>query len=127
MHVSHEKSDIRSFSRTPVAAGIVLALASPALLAQEALMIDEVVVTAQKRSESMQAVPISIQALGNKQLTELNLQNFRDYVQMLPTVTMGQNTNTLAGSGFSLVYMRGISTANDGQATTSQPLTRPRL
>ncbi|MDH5304732.1 MAG: TonB-dependent receptor [Gammaproteobacteria bacterium] len=121
MHISQKTNHSRTFSRTPLSAGIVLALTSPSLLAQDALRIEEITVTAQKREESMQSVPISIQALGNQQIEELNLQNFRDYVQMLPTVTMGQNTNTLSGSGFSLVYMRGISTANDGQATTSQP------
>ena len=121
MHKSQKNDSIRTFARTPLSAGIVLALASPTLLAQDALQIEEITVTAQKREESMQSVPISIQALGNQQIEELNLQNFRDYVQMLPSVTMGQNTNTLSGSGFSLVYMRGISTGNDGQATTSQP------
>lgn len=107
------------FSRTPVSAGIVVALASPALFAQDALRIDEVVVTAQKRSENLQDVPISIQALGNQAIEELNLSNFKDYVQMLPTVA--STPSLAAGSSFSLVYMRGISTAGDGQATTSQP------
>jgi iron complex outermembrane receptor protein len=64
MQVSNSLNEPRSFSRSPVAAGVVLALASPALLAQQSASIDEVVVTAQKRAENLQDVPISIQALG---------------------------------------------------------------
>jgi len=119
MQVSRKSKVSRSFSRTPVAAGILLALSSPALMAQESATIEEVVVTAQKRTENLQDVPISIQALGSEALTELNLQNFKEYAQMLPSVAMTPSLG--AGSSFSLVYMRGISSAGDGQATTSQP------
>lgn len=119
MKVSKPKRVPLRFSRTPVAAGILVALASPTLLAQEATVIEEIIVTSQKRSENLQDVPISVQALGNQELEELNLKNFKEYVQMLPSVAM---TPTLgAGSSFNLVYMRGIATAGDGQATTSQP------
>jgi len=119
MQVSRTKSTSQSFTRTPLSAGIVVALASPALMAQDNLTIDEVVVTAQKRSENLQDVPISIQTLGTESIRELNLTNFKDYTQMLPSVAM---TPTLgAGSSFNLVYMRGIATAGDGQATTSLP------
>ena len=77
------------------------------------------IVTAQKREQSLQDVPISIDALGEKKLEELNIQNFKDYVQFLPTVTMQPSDG--AGSGYNAVYMRGIATGGDGQATTSQP------
>ncbi|MEL7186978.1 MAG: TonB-dependent receptor plug domain-containing protein, partial [Pseudomonadota bacterium] len=118
MQDSH--TDKGLFKRTPVASGVVLALASPALFAQDGnLVIDEVVVTAQKRAENLQDVPISIQTLGSQAIEELNLNNFKEYTQMLPSVAM---TPTLgAGSSFNLVYMRGIATAGDGQATTSLP------
>jgi len=107
----------RRVPRTPIAAAILLAC--PALLAQTSGGLEEIVVTAQKRTENLQDVPISIQALGTEKLTEMNVRNFRDYVQLLPTVTMQQSLG--AGAGFSLVYMRGIATGGDGQATTSQP------
>ncbi|NQV86538.1 MAG: TonB-dependent receptor, partial [Woeseiaceae bacterium] len=88
MQVSNSNRTPHSFNRTPIAAGIVLAMASPALLAQEQITIDEVVVTAQKRTENLQDVPISIQALGGQALEELNLMNFIDYTKMLPSVAM---------------------------------------
>jgi outer membrane receptor protein involved in Fe transport len=88
-------------------------------MAQETTTLGEVTVTAQKRTENLQDVPISLQALDTKALEELHVQNFKDYVQMLPSVSMQPGLG--AGSGFSAVYMRGIATAGDGQATTSQP------
>jgi iron complex outermembrane recepter protein len=106
-------------ARTPVASAVLLALASPALMAQEMTSLGEVVVTAQKRTENLQDVPISLDALGQQKMEELNVKNFKDYVQYLPSVTMQPSIG--AGSGYSLVYMRGIATGGDGQATTSQP------
>jgi iron complex outermembrane receptor protein len=118
MQASRENDDPQRFTRSPIAAGVVLALASPTLLAQET-EIEEIITTAQKREQSLQDVPISIQMLGNQAIEELNLSNFKEYTQMLPSVAM---TPTLgAGSSFNLVYMRGIATAGDGQATTSLP------
>jgi outer membrane receptor protein involved in Fe transport len=88
-----------------------------------AQQLEEIIVTAQKRAENMQDVPISIQALGTEQLEELHVNNFRDYVQMLPSVTMapGAGGGYGAGAGFSAVYMRGVTTGGDGQAITSVP------
>ena len=104
--------------RTPIAAAI--ALACQPVMAQQ---LEEIIVTAQKRAENMQDVPISIQALGTEQLEELHVNNFRDYVQMLPSVTMapGGGGGGNAGPGFGVVYMRGVTTGGDGQAITSVP------
>jgi outer membrane receptor protein involved in Fe transport len=44
-----------------------------------------------------------------------------DYTKMLPSVATEMNGTSGAGTSFSLVYMRGIATAGDGQATTSLP------
>ena len=68
-------------------------------------------------------MPISIQALGTEQLEQLHVNNFKDYVYMLPSVTMapGAGGGYGAGAGFSAVYMRGVTTGGDGQAITSVP------
>src|SRR5690348_13548404 len=47
----------------------------------------EVIVTAQKRSENLQNVPISIQALGAVALQEQNVSNFQDYTRLLPSIS----------------------------------------
>ena len=104
---------------SPIAAAVIAAIGCQAALAQDSGGLEEVVVTAQKRTENMQDVPISIDAIGNEKLEQLNIRNFTDYVRMLPSVAATPSIG--AGAGFSAVYMRGIVTGGDGQATTSQP------
>ncbi|MGE0032128.1 MAG: TonB-dependent receptor [Steroidobacteraceae bacterium] len=108
-----------SLTRTPVATAVLLALGIPTAVAQETSALGEVIVTAQKREQSLQDVPISLDSLGEEKLEQLNVQNFKQYVQFLPTVTMAPSLG--AGAGYSAVYMRGIATGGDGQATTSLP------
>ncbi|MFM7433028.1 MAG: TonB-dependent receptor [Gammaproteobacteria bacterium] len=105
--------------KTPIAAAVVMAVSGQMGLAQDSGGLEEIVVTAQKRSENLQDVPISIEAIGTEKLEELNIRNFNDYVRMLPSVAATPSIG--AGAGFSAVYMRGIVTGGDGQATTSQP------
>jgi outer membrane receptor protein involved in Fe transport len=119
MQTFRPKCQPRKLSRTPVAAAVLLALGSAPVLAQEQTTLGEVIVTAQKRTQSLQDVPISIDALGQEKLEELNVQNFKEYVQFLPSVTMTPAVG--AGAGYSFVYMRGVATGGDGQATTSVP------
>ncbi|MEO6247731.1 MAG: TonB-dependent receptor [Sphingomicrobium sp.] len=69
----------------------------------------EIVVTAQKRSESIQKVPISIQALTSATLEQHQVQSFDDYVKLLPSVSF-----QTFGPGQSQLYFRGISTGGDG-------------
>ena len=120
MPVVLPKRPISLLAHTPVATAVLIALTSPSAMAQQdTAALGEVIVTAQKREQSLQDVPISLNALGEQTLTELNVQNFKDYVQFLPTVTSQPSLG--AGAGFSQVYMRGVATGGDGQATLSQP------
>ena len=96
-------------------------IAAPAL-AQDAAAEDEVsdveiVVTAQKRSESLQKVPISIQAIGTAKLDQLNISNFSGYAQQLPSVTF-QGSGT---PGVNVIYMRGVASGGDGNHSGSLP------
>ena len=75
--------------------------------------IADIVVTAQRRSESIQDVPITIQALTSETLTQLNVATFDDYVKFLPNVTSSNQ-----GPGQSLIYMRGLATTEDGEQSS---------
>jgi iron complex outermembrane receptor protein len=121
MPVVHPKRPFTLLSHTPVASAVLLALSSPAAMAQEqqATALGEVFVTAQKRSENLQDVPISLESISNESIEQLNIQNFKTYTQYLPTVSTQQSMQT--GGGYNLVYMRGVATGGDGQAITSQP------
>jgi iron complex outermembrane recepter protein len=92
---------------------------SPVAMAQQAsdlAILEEVVVTAQKRVESLQNVPLSIQAINAKRLEELHVTSFSDYVKFLPSVST-QN----AGPGFGLAYFRGVASGENANHSTSQP------
>ncbi len=79
---------------------------------------DTIVVTAQKREESLQNVPISIQALGTKKLDDLNITNFQQYATLLPSVSF----QALGGTpGTNVVYMRGVASGGDGNHSGSLP------
>ena len=71
--------------------------------------IAEITVTAQRRTENMQDVPITIQALTAETLTQLNVQNLDDFIRYLPNVTSASS-----GPGQSSIYMRGLSTTLPG-------------
>ena len=77
------------------------AVATPAM-AQEVL--EELVVTATKRAESMQDIPIAVQAMGAEQLEDENIQTFADYVKYLPSVNFGGR-----GPGQNEIYIRGAA------------------
>ena len=71
--------------------------------------IAEITVTAQRRVENMQDVPISITALTAETLTQLNVQTFDDFVKYLPNVTVASQ-----GPGQGAIFMRGLSTTLAG-------------
>jgi outer membrane receptor protein involved in Fe transport len=81
-----------------------------------AVALEEVVVTAQKRSENLQDVPVSIQAFGSAKLEQLQVASFTDYVKYLPSVSF-QTTSP----GFSSVYFRGVASGGDGNHSGSLP------
>src|SRR5215217_3887660 len=70
-----------------LATSMLTAAAAPAFAQTAAgTALEEIVVTAQKRSENLQSVPISVQAIGEKKLEELQVNDFADYVRFLPSV-----------------------------------------
>ena len=89
-------------------------LAAPAEAPSDAL--EEITVTAQRRTQSMQDVPISMQAFTGQVLQQLNIQTFEDYIKYLPNVTSANN-----GPGQNEVFMRGLSAgsqASQGSSST---------
>src|SRR5579864_6645031 len=74
----------------PIASAIACAVHPAAAQEQPAETggaLQEVVVTAEKRVENLQNVPLSITAIGNQQLQDLNIQSQDAYVKFLPSVT----------------------------------------
>ena len=86
-----------------------LALAAPgAAFAQANVELPEIVVTAQKREESLQKVPVAVTALGRDQVETLKIQSFNDLNGLAPNVT---SVNSVSGSN-PTVTIRGITGGN---------------
>ena len=81
--------------------------------AEGAVGLEEVVVTAQKRSETILSVPISITALSQDTLDRQGIKDLNDIARTTPSLTISSNN----GLGYSNVSIRGIASAT-GAATT---------
>ena len=93
----------QKFKRTRLSAAI-LAVITASAAAQAGAELEEVIVTATKRESTLQDIAVTVQAIGEKNIFELNVKNFDDYVRYLPNVSMGGR-----GPGQSEVYIRGMS------------------
>ncbi len=82
----------------------------------------DVMVTAQKRKENLQKVPISIQAISETKLKQADVLSFVDYAKMIPSLSFGTaGGGVFSGPGFVQVYMRGVASGGDGNHSGSQP------
>jgi iron complex outermembrane recepter protein len=79
--------------------------------------LQEVIVTANRRAENLQDVPITIQAISGDTLKQLNVTGFNDLLKYTPNVTFSGN-----GPGTGNIFMRGLGgegSGNQSQSTTS--------
>jgi iron complex outermembrane receptor protein len=93
-----------------------VAFAQQASTGQEVIGLEEVIVTAQKRTEDLQKVPISLTVLGAEQLQQHQVASFDDFVKLLPSVSFQS-----LGPGQSQLYFRGVSSGTDGLHAGSVP------
>ena len=95
---------LRSVKHLPLALAIAATTCAVSVQAQQ---LEEVIVTAQKRAESLQDVPISVSAIGGKQIQDAGIPDLAalaDYVPNLHIATASVNTN---------IYMRGVGSGNN--------------
>jgi iron complex outermembrane receptor protein len=78
--------------------------------------LEEVVVSAQKREENLQKVPLSITALGTQKLEELQVVEFTDFARFLPSVAFQS-----LGPGQTSVYMRGVASGENSNHSGPLP------
>jgi outer membrane receptor protein involved in Fe transport len=97
--------------------GVGIAHAATAADTSDSEGIQEITVTAQRKTESIQDVPITIQAISGDQLKQLNVQTFDDLLKYTPNVTYSGNN-----PGGGNIFMRGLSgggTPGQSQSTTA--------
>jgi outer membrane receptor protein involved in Fe transport len=78
----------------------------------EVKRLKSVTVTATKRTESAQSIPVAVNALGEQELEALGVKNFSDYLIQLPGVTAGGS-----GPGQNTIYIRGLASTTPNLTT----------
>ena len=104
MHI-HSKSTNR---RLQIAVTAAL-LAAPAGIQAEAVL-EEIIVTATKRSESVQSVPLSVSSIAGDELRERGLTEFFDYAVTIPNLSFGAATDGILSNR--TISLRGIEGTN---------------
>ena len=102
------------FKKTKLSRAVCMALATSVGLSSTPVMaeLEEIIVTATKRAESLQDVAIAVHALGEEKLENLNIANFDDYVRYLPSVNSAGR-----GPGQSSIFIRGMATDSSDQTS----------
>lgn len=89
----------------------------PAAASDSGAGLNEIVVTAQRREESLQQTPISVSALTSRQLTDFGVKDFVDYARSVPNLSFGMGGSPFGGPayGFSStrqIVIRGVAGAD---------------
>jgi outer membrane receptor protein involved in Fe transport len=105
---------------TAIMCGLAASVSPATAVAQNVL--EEVTVTATKREESMQDIPVSIQAITGDTIRQLGVDNFEEYVQYLPNVVWAGR-----GPGQAELYIRGAATEQSSITITSVQAAAPAV
>lgn len=99
-------------------AALATATATVPALAQDNAAPDErdsgeIIVTAQKRAQSLTDVPLAIQAISGEQLEEQGTKELNDLIESIP----GASSVSRTAPGFETIQIRGIASGTTGDAT----------
>ena len=101
---------------TPVIMAILGAvIAAEPILAADSDELQEVVVTARKREETVQNVPVTVDAFTQQTIQSAGIESPRDFVAMVPNMTIVEVQNV----GNSFITIRGISQARNSEPSTA--------
>ena len=103
--MKHEQSAHKSNILASVIASLSITCAT-AVNAQ-GFVLEEVVVTAQKRTESLQDVPISIATMSGEKIDDVGITSLQELTQYIPNVTVN------AGAGTPNLFIRGIGSGTN--------------
>ena len=87
-------------------AALVLSVSFPSIVSSEERALEEVVVTARKRAEPMQEVPVAVTAFNETNMQSLGIKNMRDFDGLVPGLNLGGGGNGAKGDGNA--YIRGV-------------------
>ena len=78
-------------------------------------MLEEVVVTARKRNETLEESPVSVRAFTSDEIESAGIETPRDFINLTPNVTLVETQN--AGNAF--INVRGVSQARNSEMSVA--------
>ncbi|MFT6288410.1 MAG: iron complex outermembrane receptor protein [Alcanivorax sp.] len=109
MYVSNTQKSLALVALSTVISG---PLAAQESVAEDALVLEEIVVTARRRAESALEAPISVTAFSAQMIQDAGIQRVEDFIALTPNVTMA----TSQGVGTSFLSIRGITQVRNGES-----------
>jgi iron complex outermembrane receptor protein len=103
------KCTLRATSALPLAAIALIGFSAPAFAqdAEEEVDSNEIIVTAQKRSENVQDVPVAVSVLGGEAISGASRPSIESAAQLVPTLNFLKSGTTLNQT----IFLRGVGTA----------------
>ncbi len=80
--------------------------------AQEKLVLEEILVTARRRQESLQETPVAVSAFSGDDLEKVGITNLADFRQVVPNMDVANGSG--ANSGVASIFIRGVGQRNAG-------------
>ena len=111
---SYLKVSTAAFVLATLGAGSVPAFAQDSAASAEDVAPGDIVVTANRRDQSLRDVPMTIQAFGTDTLSELNISTINELIKYTPNVVFSNN-----GPGNGAIFMRGLSAGFAGQQSSA--------
>ncbi len=97
-------------------ASVFATFLAPQALAQEELFIDEIIVTTQRREESMQEVPIAINAFSDTVIQNSGIDDLKELTQLAPALQASSTNSETQGT---VLRIRGVGTQGNNPAFES--------
>jgi iron complex outermembrane receptor protein len=102
-----------------VAIKVILLSVCAAMAATDALAqaqtLEEIVVTARKRAETLEESPVSVRAFTQAEIASAGIETPHDFIGLTPNVTLVQTQN----AGNSFINVRGISQARNSEMSVA--------
>ena len=111
---SYLKISTAAFVLASLGAGSAPAFAQESAASSDEAAPGDIVVTANRRDQSLRDVPMTIQAFGTDTLSELNISTINELIKYTPNVVFSNN-----GPGNGAIFMRGLSAGFAGQQSSA--------
>ena len=99
---------------------LAIVMVAPVALAQDEMVLEEIIVTAQRREQSLQEVPVAVTAFTGEALELANITEAAQYLDLTPNVSYTEDGQV--GSRGLSIAMRGVSNINTDESSFIQSI-----